>query len=105
MWRLVRYRNGEYHITNIYNKKVMDVSQGRDVEGQKVHAWNRHNGANQRWRIVYTKDVRKDTRTSMWGFRVNTPFYVQSRLPHRRVLKCVGASNVTLNKLVRNTQY
>jgi hypothetical protein len=35
----------------------MDVSGGRDVEGQNIIVWNKHNGLNQQWDIIYVKDM------------------------------------------------
>jgi hypothetical protein len=35
------------HIINIKNKKAFDVSGGKDVEGQNVIVWKKHNGLNQ----------------------------------------------------------
>jgi len=31
----------------------LDVSGGRDADGQRVHLWNCHNGWNQKWIISY----------------------------------------------------
>jgi hypothetical protein len=93
---------GSGHIMNYYNKKVIDVDGGKDEEGRKVHVWKRHNGANQKWHILYVDRKKKDTTTHNMGFRVNTPFYLVSRLPHKRVMECIGASNVTIKKFYRN---
>jgi hypothetical protein len=86
--------------TNIYNRKVFDISGNKDVEGQNVHIWKRHGGANQRWRIIYsdqttkeqTKGVHKD-----FGFAVNRAFYIRSRMPMKRVVEVVG-SDVRLRR-------
>jgi len=32
---------------------VLDVSGGRDRNGQDVLVWKRHNGANQKWKVDY----------------------------------------------------
>jgi hypothetical protein len=74
------------------NNKVFDVSGNRDSEGQKVHAWKRHGGANQRWRVIYHRN-QKAFRTkgfnSHFGFHINRPFYIRSRLPMQRVIELV----------------
>jgi hypothetical protein len=33
-------------LTNIRNRKVMDVSGNRDKEGQNIHMWKKHGGLN-----------------------------------------------------------
>jgi hypothetical protein len=76
------------------NKKVLDVYQKKDVEGQKVIVYNRHNGWNQRWRVVYLdgKNYKKE-RSSGWdaeyGFHIMRPFFFRSRMPMRRVIELV----------------
>jgi len=42
------------------NQKVLDVSGGKDVEGQACIVWKKHGGANQRWKVVYTDEAEKD---------------------------------------------
>merc|ERR550514_2044608 len=39
-------------IRNDRNHRNVDIAAGRAVRHQKVHMWNRHNGWNQRWRVV-----------------------------------------------------
>jgi hypothetical protein len=90
---------------NVKNGLVVDVAGNRDVEGQNVCVWRRHNGANQRWTIVYvdsvtdtlTKGLNKD-----FGFFINKPFYIVSRLPMKRVVEVVGGRNVVLKNRVMN---
>lgn len=80
--------DGQY-IVNIYNNKVLDVSGGHDKEGNNVITWSKHNGSNQKWKIVYldekddepTKGLDQDS-----GLYRNRPFYLISRLPKRRAL-------------------
>jgi len=43
------------HVMNIRGL-AMDVSGGRDKEGQNVIVWKKHNGKNQKWNIIY-KDI------------------------------------------------
>ena len=44
-----------------------------------------------------TKGVDKD-----FGFHINRPFYIRSRLPMQRVVECISASNATIKKYVKN---
>jgi hypothetical protein len=40
------FKYEDEHFVNIQNKKALDVISGKDVEGQSVIAWGKHNGAN-----------------------------------------------------------
>jgi len=71
------------------NKKCLDVHGGKDEEGRNVIMWNRHNGANQRWKVVYVDKaapIPKEGFNKDFGFYVNRPFYIVSRLPMKRVV-------------------
>jgi hypothetical protein len=35
------------------------------------------------------------------GFRINVPFFIQSRLPMKRVAECIGANNMILRRYVK----
>merc|ERR1712084_106954 len=45
-------RGAVLQIRNMKNHRNVDIAAGRAVRHQKVHMWNRHNGWNQRWRVV-----------------------------------------------------
>jgi hypothetical protein len=38
--------------------KAVDSSYG-DKEGSAIHMWDKHNGQNQKWRIVYIRKTGK----------------------------------------------
>jgi hypothetical protein len=79
---------------------VFDVSANKDREGQNVHIWKRHGGANQRWRVVYADEESKEKvkgKNSTYGFYINRPFYFRSRLPMKRVAECVS-TNIKLRR-------
>jgi hypothetical protein len=83
------------NFVNIQNKKVLDVHANRDEEGRKVIVWKRHNGANQRWKVVYKDQAGKDATKGMnkdFGFFINRPFYFRSRLPMKRIAEAVGTN-------------
>jgi hypothetical protein len=76
------------------NKKVLDVYQKKDVEGQKCIVYRRHNGWNQRWRVTYLdgKNYRKERTSGFdkeYGLYIMRPFYLRSRLPMQRVMELV----------------
>ena len=82
---------------------MLDVSGGKDVEGQPVQVHNSHNGANQKWKILYTDKavVAKSGISKTSGFRINVPFFIVSRLPMKRVAECVGANNMVLRRYAK----
>lgn len=72
------------------NKKAIDVHGGKDEEGRQVIVWKRHNGANQRWKVVYTDkkpDVVSKGLNKDFGFEMNRPFYIMSRMAMNRVIQ------------------
>jgi hypothetical protein len=81
------------NFVNIQNNKVIDVSGGKDVEGQNVIVWKRHNGANQRWNIIYVDKSKKGPTSGLdkdFGFHIGRLFYFRSRLPMGRIAEAVG---------------
>lgn len=77
------------HFTSPYKQTSLDVSDSKDVEGQTVKLAKRTNGANQRWKVIYTDKVTTQTQglNKNFGFEMNRPFYIVSRLPMGRVLE------------------
>jgi hypothetical protein len=76
------------------NKKAVDVYQNKDIEGQKVIVWKKHNGWNQRWRVIYLdgKNFKKERTTGFdkdHGLYIMRPFFFRSRMPMRRVIELV----------------
>jgi hypothetical protein len=50
---------------------VLDVKGRQDREGQTVGVGRRHNGANQRWKVVYVDKAPKVNKKDLvkeWGF-------------------------------------
>jgi hypothetical protein len=91
------------HIINVKNKKALDVKGGKDAEGQTVWVWKRHNGKNQKWRILYTADKgaeRTSGENKNFGFDINEPFFVVSRMPMRRVIE-TNSGNIYLKRRYR----
>jgi len=67
------------HFMNIQNGKALDVHGGRDEEGRKAIVWNRHNGANQKWKVIYLDEAKKVAtkgESEEFGFHINRPFYL-----------------------------
>jgi hypothetical protein len=67
---------------------------------------NKANNANQRWKIIYldkAEKVRTKGFNKEFGFHINRPFYIRSRMPMQRVIECHGANNVWLKRWRKNT--
>ena len=101
------FRYVEKQFCNIRNNnKCLDVHGGKDEEGRHIIVWNKHKGANQRWKIIYVDQADKIKTTGEnedFGFHVNRPFYIRSRLVMKRVVQCHGASTIKLNRYVKTT--
>jgi len=91
------------HIQNVRNNKCMDVTGGKDVEGQNVQVYNKHNGLNQKWTILYDEDEKDEKTKGMgeYGFKISEPFFIVSRMPMKRVAEAIGASNVVTKRYVK----
>jgi hypothetical protein len=66
---------------------------------------SRNEKPQQRWRIVYVDEAKKEPTKGLdkdWGFHINRPFYIRSRLPMKRIAECVGANNVTMRRWRKN---
>lgn len=72
------------NIVNVRNGKVLDVASNRDADGQNILAWARHDGLNQRWKIVYTDTIKKEEPAAGLdknsGIYRNRPFYITSKM-------------------------
>jgi len=94
---------------NVKNGKVLDVGGAKDAEGQKVQQWGRHNGANQRWKVVYVDEATPDQTKGLnkdFGLFVNRPFFIISRLPMERAIEVVDGRKVVINtRADRNAQH
>jgi hypothetical protein len=103
-FQIFKYDQKEKMFINLSNNKVLDVSGGKDAEGQAVIVWGRHGKPNQRWRVQYTDQVTQQTKgmNEDFGFVCNKPFYIVSRLPMRRVAESIGANNITIRRWRKN---
>ena len=102
---MFRYQGS--HLVN-EKGKAMDVQGGSDTENRNILMWNKHNGKNQQWDIVYVKDMpsepKKGELNPAFGFYVERPFYIQSKLPSGRFIDLVGRDLVVKTRNGRNTQ-
>jgi membrane carboxypeptidase/penicillin-binding protein PbpC len=70
--------------------------------------WNRHNGLNQQWDIVYVDqwkaDPKKGELNKDFGMYVQRDFYIQTQLKSKRYLDLIGRNLVLKTKNGRRTQ-
>jgi hypothetical protein len=67
---------------------------------------NNKDNANQRWKIIYVdkaEAIRTKGFNKEFGFHINRPFYIRSRMPMQRIAECHGANNVWLKRWRKNT--
>jgi len=86
------------------NNKVLNVDGNKDLEGQAVKVAGRNNGKNQKWNVIYVDEAKKIADKGLnvdFGFHVNRPFYMQSRLPLRRVIESIGANNMVIKRYTK----
>jgi hypothetical protein len=83
----------------VYDKKVLEVQGGKQIEGTQIFAHGASNKRHQKWYILYKDNVKADNRTMVDGFRVNEPFYIFSKMPMNRVIG--GTSYVYMQTLTK----
>ena len=89
---------------NIRNGNALDVDHGKDEEGRPVLQYKQHNGANQKWNVVYLDKAKGEETKGFdedWGFHINRPFYFRSRMMFKRVAELVGATNIVLKRYAK----
>jgi len=78
------------------------------MENRRIVMWNSHKGDNQKWEIIYVKDMpaepKKGEMNTIFGFIVESPFHLQTMLPSGRYLDRLGNNVVLKTPNGRNTQ-
>jgi hypothetical protein len=83
--------------------KVLDVNGAKDVEGQKVEVHGNNGGQNQMWNVIYLDQNKIETKglNEEFGFYINRPFHMVSRLPLKRVIESIGANNMVIKRYTK----
>jgi hypothetical protein len=88
--------------------KVADVQGAHDSENRNILMWNLNKGVHQQWDLIYAKDwVKEPTKGQLnkeFGLKVDTTFYIVSRLPKGRYLDFLGRNLVIKTQNGRRTQ-
>ena len=98
-YQIWQYHNGKGSFTNIKSKKVIEITGGKDTEGSNVGYNTWRNQGFQRWSVIYL-DTHARQRikglNSDFGFFINRPFYIVSKMWMNRVLEVVGGRNLVI---------
>jgi len=96
-WNLFRYYDS--HIVN-EKGKALDVDGGQDVENRNIIVWNKHNGLNQQWDIIYAdeypEEPKKGELNKEFGLYVERPFYITSQLGENRYLDVINNKDMVI---------
>jgi hypothetical protein len=100
-WYQIFKYDGTYFTNFHTHNRVMDVQGGKDLEAQLIEVHKKKGTAAQKWKIIYIDEIKqpyqeKGAFNKYFGFIVNEPFYLRSRLPMGRVMEGYGARNVLL---------
>jgi len=101
-FQLFKYEDG--HFINWTNKKALDAQQDTEANAVVVAAQDSDKDS-QEWKVVYldkSKEEKSDGFNEEYGFFGNRNFYIRSRMPMRRVMRCHGAGWIHLNRWVKN---
>jgi hypothetical protein len=103
-FQIFKYDGSHFH--NVGNNKVLDVKDAKDDEGQAVIVSN-DSGKDElsmKWNVVYldkAKPVPTKGFNKEFGWHINRPFYMVSRLPFKRVIESIGANNMVIKRYAK----
>jgi hypothetical protein len=101
-WADFSYKNDQFVLKR--NNSVLDAGSN-DVEGQQTSTQGNRNANYQKWKVIYVDQATKipsEGFNEQFGFHINRPFYIRSRLPFKRIAECHGANNVWLKRWRKN---
>jgi len=84
------------------DEKVLDAQ--KDVEGQAVIVNESNDVKSQEWNVVYLDKAAKDPTKGLnkeFGFHINRPFYMVSRLPFHRVIETINSTSMQQRRYVK----
>jgi hypothetical protein len=86
----------------------MDVSGNKDIDGQNVMMFKRHNAINQQWDIVYLDALEAPLKDGEWwadwGMYVGKEFSIVTKMPCERYLDIRDNNVVVNNRSGKKTQ-
>jgi hypothetical protein len=97
-FQLFRYKNS--FIVN-ERGKVVEVQGNVDSEGRNIVVGKKHNNRNQKWDVVYVKEMpaelKKGDMNTEFGLKVDSDFHIVTKMQSGRYVDLIG------NKLVLKT--
>jgi len=96
------------HFFNVgKDTRVLDVKDDKDDEGQAVivNGASKNDDVGQKWNVVYldkAKPVPTKGFNKEFGWHINRPFYIVSRLPFKRVIESISANNLVIKRWRKN---
>jgi hypothetical protein len=90
---------------SIEKRRCLEVKSSKDEEGAPVGVAKQVNEANQRWKVIYQEDQKKEADKGFneeFGFSINRPFYFKSRMMFHRVIDQHSNSWNYLRRYVKN---
>jgi bacillopeptidase F (M6 metalloprotease family) len=97
--------DGNQFINPFKDNKVLSVDGYKDEEGSKVIVDNNEGKAGQQWKVVYVDKSDKEATKGLnedFGWYINRPFYIRSRMFFRRVVEAHGNNWLYLRRWVKN---
>lgn len=90
------------HVLNVKTGLALDVFGGQDKDEQAVIQYRRHNGANQRWQVVYVDTFKEASKgfNKDFGFHINRDFVLVSKYLDDKYVEIDGGANYYMRKLV-----
>jgi len=105
-FQLFKYENG--NLCNIKNLKCFDISGGKDVEGQNLIVYKKHNGLNQQWDLTYIDEMKPELQkgefNAEFGFYVGKEFSIITKMAGSRRIDIVNDQLVIKTRSSSTTQ-
>ena len=104
-FQIFRYKG--QHIVNDKGK-VLDVHGAQDHENRNVILWKKHNGRNQRWKIIYVDQMKPEPKKGQlnteFGMYVERYFFIKSHMPSGRYVDLISRNLVLKTPNGRKSQ-
>jgi hypothetical protein len=90
---------------NYKTSKVLEVAGGKDQEGQNVQVAKKNGSTQQKWRILYADKMKARATKGLdaeWGFHLNRPFYIRTKMITGRTVEALPNGNLVLRTIFKD---
>jgi hypothetical protein len=97
--------DGNQFISPFKDNKALTVENAKDEEGHNVIVAKNEDQVHQQWKVVYLDKAEKEATKGLnedFGWYINRPFYIRSRMFFRRVVEAHGNNWLYLRRWVAN---